>query len=99
MENLFDAATPSVVVQFSARTSAPPEPADGGELATARVPFSQYITTFVERTDRLTMNAVEVAAGTGSGVVWDRQGHIVCAWLHVATTCGGEDCSRLAVTT
>ena len=49
VENLFDAATPSVV----------------------------YINTFVERTDRLTRNAVEVAAGTGSGFVWDSDGHVV----------------------
>ena len=52
VENLFEAATPSVV----------------------------YITTFAERTDRLTMNAVEVPVGTGSGFVWDRQGHIVTNW-------------------
>ena len=36
-------------------------------------PSVVYITTFVEKTDRLTMNAVEVPAGTGSGFVWDAE--------------------------
>ena len=40
-------------------------------------PSVVYITTFVERTDRMTMNAVEVPAGTGSGFVWDQSGHVV----------------------
>lgn len=40
------------------------------------IPSVVYITTFAERTDRLTLNAVDVPAGTGSGFVWDSDGHI-----------------------
>jgi len=47
------------------------------DLFTTATPSVVYITTFVERTDRVTMNAIEVPAGTGSGVVWDNDGHIV----------------------
>lgn len=39
-------------------------------------PSVVFITTFVEKTDRVTMNAIEVPAGTGSGFVWDDNGHI-----------------------
>jgi len=46
-------------------------------LFTTATPSVAYITTFVERTDRITMNAMEVAAGTGSGIVWDTDGHVV----------------------
>ena len=45
-------------------------------LFTTATPSVAFITTFVERTDRLTMNAVEVAAGTGSGFVWDGDNHV-----------------------
>ena len=47
------------------------------DLFTTATPSVVYITTFVERTDRVTMNAIEVPAGTGSGFVWDNDGHIV----------------------
>ena len=46
-------------------------------LFTKATPSVVYITTFVEKTDRVTMDAVEVPAGTGSGFVWDDAGHIV----------------------
>jgi len=52
------------------------------DLFTRATPSVVYITTFVERTDRVTMNAVEVPAGTGSGFVWDDAGHI-CTNYHV----------------
>ena len=45
------------------------------DLFSRATPSVVYITTFVERTDRVTMNAVEVPAGTGSGFVWDDEGH------------------------
>lgn len=35
------------------------------------------INTFVEKVDAFSMNVMEVPQGTGSGFVWDRQGHIV----------------------
>ena len=46
-------------------------------LFDAVTPSVVQITSFVERTDRFSMNAVEVPAGTGSGFVWDNDGHVV----------------------
>ena len=40
-------------------------------------PSVVFITTFVQKTDRMSMSATEVSAGTGSGFVWDDAGHIV----------------------
>ncbi|CAM9173149.1 unnamed protein product [Hapterophycus canaliculatus] len=40
-------------------------------------PSVVYINTFVNQRDSLSMNILEVPAGTGSGFVWDDQGHIV----------------------
>lgn len=40
-------------------------------------PSVVYINTFVERVDFFSMNIMEVPAGTGSGFVWDQDGHIV----------------------
>ncbi|KAJ8603159.1 hypothetical protein CTAYLR_004594 [Chrysophaeum taylorii] len=40
-------------------------------------PSVVFIDTFVEQRDALTMNVMEVPAGTGSGFVWDKLGHIV----------------------
>lgn len=36
-----------------------------------------YINTFVSQRDAFSMNVLEVPAGTGSGFVWDDQGHVV----------------------
>jgi S1-C subfamily serine protease len=36
-----------------------------------------YISTFVNQRDAFSMNIMEVPAGTGTGFVWDKQGHIV----------------------
>lgn len=41
------------------------------------VPSVVYINTFVEQIDFFSLNVLEVPAGTGSGFVWDNQGHIV----------------------
>ena len=40
-------------------------------------PSVAYITTFVGQLDRFSMNIMEVPQGTGSGFVWDEEGHIV----------------------
>jgi S1-C subfamily serine protease len=40
-------------------------------------PSVVYIDTFVERRDSLTTNEIEVPLGSGSGFVWDKDGHIV----------------------
>ena len=44
------------------------------ERATASV---VYINTFVEQINVFSMNVMEVPAGTGSGFIWDKDGHIV----------------------
>lgn len=36
-----------------------------------------YINTYIEQVDFFSMNVQEVPAGTGSGFVWDNDGHIV----------------------
>jgi len=36
-----------------------------------------YITTQVVRRDAFSLNLLEIPRGTGSGIVWDQQGHIV----------------------
>lgn len=40
-------------------------------------PSVVYIDTFTERRDVFTTNVLEVPLGTGSGFVWDNEGHIV----------------------
>ena len=45
-------------------------------------PSVVYVQTFVEKLDRISRNAVEVPAGTGSGFVWDAKGYI-CTNFHV----------------
>ena len=75
-----DMATPLSTLQSQEKTVE--------DLFERATPSVAYITTFVEKTDRLTMNAVEVPAGTGSGFVWDKSGHVrlrpctLCRWPH-----------------
>ena len=66
-----DMATPLSALQAQEKTVE--------DLFERATPSVAYITTFVEKTDRLTMNAVEVPAGTGSGFVWDKSGHVRCS--------------------
>lgn len=40
-------------------------------------PSVVFVDTFVERRDSLTTNIMEVPLGSGSGIVWDKQGHVV----------------------
>jgi len=40
-------------------------------------PSVVFIDTFVSRRDAFTMDAIEIASGAGSGLVWDDVGHIV----------------------
>lgn len=42
-----------------------------------RTPSVAYINTFVQQRDSFSMNVMEVPAGTGSGIVWDKKGHII----------------------
>lgn len=50
-------------------------------------PSVVYINTFVERLDAFSMNVFEVPQGTGSGFVWDKEGHIVTNY-HVIRNSG-----------
>ena len=50
-------------------------------------PSVVYINTFVERLDAFSMNVFEVPQGTGSGFVWDKDGHIVTNY-HVIRNSG-----------
>jgi S1-C subfamily serine protease len=43
------------------------------------------ITSFVARQDRFTMDVTEIPQGTGSGLVWDQDGHIVTNFHVVAS--------------
>jgi S1-C subfamily serine protease len=47
------------------------------ELFRQASPAVVYITTQVVRRDAFSLNLLEIPRGTGSGVVWDEQGHIV----------------------
>jgi len=40
-------------------------------------PSVAYISTFLELSEPLTRNPVDVPLGTGSGIVWDKEGHVV----------------------
>jgi S1-C subfamily serine protease len=40
-------------------------------------PSVVFIDTFIERRDSLATNAMEVPLGSGSGFIWDRDGHVV----------------------
>jgi S1-C subfamily serine protease len=50
-------------------------------------PSVVFINTYVEQIDIFSMNVMEVAAGTGSGFVWDKEGHIVTNY-HVIRNAG-----------
>lgn len=47
------------------------------DLYTRSSPSVAHITTSVQRRDFLSLNLFEIPQGTGSGFVWDREGHIV----------------------
>lgn len=47
------------------------------ELYTRSSPSVAHITTSVQRRDFLSLNLFEIPQGTGSGFVWDKEGHIV----------------------
>ena len=64
------------------------------DLFKSAEPSIVSISTFVKGMDRLTMNAVEVPAGTGSGFVWDDKGNVVTNY-HVIR---GAQSAMVAVT-
>jgi S1-C subfamily serine protease len=62
------------------------------ELFKNRSPSVVYITTAAMRRDALSLNVMEIPRGTGTGVVWDNDGHIVTNF-HVIE---GADRARVA---
>ena len=64
------------------------------DLFTKATPSVVYISTFVQKTDRITMKAVDVEAGNGSGFVWDTNGDVVTNY-HVIR---GAKAAKVAVT-
>ena len=72
-----DLSTPLSALQQQERTIE--------DLFERATPSVVYISTFVEKTDRVTMNAVEVPAGTGSGFIWDDDGACKLLQLRSAT--------------
>lgn len=59
-----------------------PRKLQNDELATVRLfqentPSVVYITNLAARQDAFTLDVLEVPQGSGSGFVWDKDGHIV----------------------
>ena len=50
---------------------------DTVELFRRAAPSVTYITSITRRRDMFSFNVYEIPSGTGSGFVWDKQGHIV----------------------
>lgn len=72
-----------------ARTIVPRGDLSADELSTIEVfkevsPSVVHVTTMAVRRDKFTLDVHEIPAGTGSGFVWDREGHIVTN-LHVVS--------------
>ncbi|EOA24063.1 hypothetical protein CARUB_v10017283mg [Capsella rubella] len=80
----------SVALSFSLFSASPasafvvstPKKLQTDELATVRLfqentPSVVYITNLAVRQDAFTLDVLEVPQGSGSGFVWDKQGHIV----------------------
>ncbi|RWR89945.1 protease Do-like protein 1, chloroplastic isoform X1 [Cinnamomum micranthum f. kanehirae] len=66
----------------SAFVVTPPKKLQSDELATVRLfqentPSVVYITNLAVRQDAFTLDVLEVPQGSGSGFVWDKDGHIV----------------------
>ncbi|THG18381.1 hypothetical protein TEA_015456 [Camellia sinensis var. sinensis] len=83
-----------------------PRKLQSDELATVRLfqentPSVVYITNLAVRQDAFTLDVLEVPQGSGSGFVWDKQGHIVTNY-HVIRgasdlkeSCSSVDCVEL----
>ncbi|XP_002977281.2 protease Do-like 1, chloroplastic [Selaginella moellendorffii] len=62
--------------------TAPPRKLQSDELATVQLfklntPSVVYITNLAARRDAFTLDVLEVPQGSGSGFVWDKEGHVV----------------------
>ncbi len=79
---LVNNADPVVADTSTARSITPLENYTGAELHTIRLfenaaPSVCFITTTVNRRSRFSLDITEIPQGSGSGFVWDREGHIV----------------------
>lgn len=45
-------------------------------------PSVVFIDTFTQKQDQFSPNSIDVPIGTGSGFVWDKDGHIGKAWTY-----------------
>lgn len=66
--------TPAIAIETSSISSAEDQVIN---LFNRNVASVVYINTYIEQVDFFSMNVQEVPAGTGSGFVWDKDGHIV----------------------
>jgi len=60
-------------------------------------PSVVYITTLAERVDLWTLNVTEVPRGTGSGFVWDNDGHIVTNFHVIQDVAQGAGSARVTL--
>lgn len=60
------------------------------ELFRRASPSVVHITTLAARRDMFSMNVQQVPSGTGSGFVWDEQGHIVTNFHVIQTASGAQ---------
>ncbi len=96
------AAAPAAAQQPPAGGVVPPQPrpelADE-ERATISLferasPATVYITSLANRQDFFSLNTTQIPQGTGSGFIWDPQGHVVTNFHVVA----GADAARVTLT-
>jgi S1-C subfamily serine protease len=85
-------ATPSEPRAITARGDLAADEAANIELFRSVAPSVVHITNLKERRDRMSLNALETPQGSGSGFLWDEQGHVVTNF-HVI-----DGADRVAVT-
>jgi len=56
-----------------------------------------YITTLVEVQDYFTLNVMEIPRGTGSGMIWDEQGHILTNFHVVQDLANGRGTAQVTL--
>ncbi len=67
------------------------------DLFEQAAPSVAFITTRVQRVDYFSRNVFEVPQGTGSGFLWDRQGHVVTNLHVVQGIAGGRGSAQVTL--
>ncbi len=67
------------------------------DLFEKAAPSVAFITTRVQRVDYFSRNVFEVPQGTGSGFLWDRQGHVVTNLHVVQGVAGGRGSAQVTL--